>query len=43
MTIPDTIRRLPWEINSALSEDWLRICAYLFTHARHDAIRMASY
>ncbi len=43
MSVPDTTRRLPWEIHPALSEDRLRICARLLAHARRDAIRMASY
>jgi hypothetical protein len=35
--------RLPWDFHPALTEDRLRICARLLTHARRDALAMASY
>ena len=32
----------PWDIHPALTEDRLRTCALLLTHARRDAVKLAS-
>ena len=37
------VRRPPWEIHPALTEDRLRACALLLAHARRDAVRLAAF